>query len=113
MLPLYATRIEDLGPGDFVKVDCAACHHVALLTSEALLRVGLSPAAKVLDLKGRLRCRAPRLGGSARQFQAPRESTRFSHREGRKKSVRKAILLGDRGSESVPLRRRVSEFRQL
>jgi hypothetical protein len=35
MLPLYATRIEDLGPGDFVKVDRAACHHVALLTPEA------------------------------------------------------------------------------
>jgi len=55
--PLYAARIEDLGLGDFVKVDCAACHHVAVLTPEALLRVGLSPAAKVLDLKGRLRCR--------------------------------------------------------
>jgi hypothetical protein len=58
MLPLYAARIEDLGPGDFVKVDCAACHHVALLSAEALMRVGLSPGAKVLDLKGRLRCRA-------------------------------------------------------
>jgi hypothetical protein len=46
MLPLYAARIEDLGPGDFVKVDCAACHHVALLPPEALLRVGLSPGAK-------------------------------------------------------------------
>ena len=53
MLPLYATRIEDLGSGDFVKVDCAACHHVALLTPEVLLRGGLSPGAKVLDLKGR------------------------------------------------------------
>jgi hypothetical protein len=57
MLPLYATRIEDLGSGDFVKVDCAACHHVALLTPEVLLRAGLSRAAKVLGLKGRLRCR--------------------------------------------------------
>lgn len=57
MLPLYAARIEDLGPGDFVKVDCAARHHVAPLTPKALLRTGLSPAAKVLDLKGRLRCR--------------------------------------------------------
>jgi hypothetical protein len=57
MLPLYAARIEDLGPGDFVKVDCATCHHVAPLTPDALLRVGLSPAAKVLDLKERLRCR--------------------------------------------------------
>jgi hypothetical protein len=56
MLPLYAARIEDLGPGDFVKIDCPVCHHVALLSPEALLRVGLSPAAKVLDLKGRLRC---------------------------------------------------------
>ena len=31
MLPLYATRIADLGQGDFVKVDCAACHHVRAL----------------------------------------------------------------------------------
>jgi hypothetical protein len=23
MVPLYAARIEDLGPGDFVKVDCS------------------------------------------------------------------------------------------
>jgi hypothetical protein len=57
MLPLYAARIEDLGSGDFVKVDCPACHHVALLTPEALVRGGLIPATKVLDLKGRLRCR--------------------------------------------------------
>ena len=42
---------------DFGNVDCAACHHVALLTPEALLRAGLIPAAKVLDLNGRLRCR--------------------------------------------------------
>jgi hypothetical protein len=55
--PLYAARIEDLGLGDFVKVDCAACRHVALLTPEALLRQGLSRATKVLGLKGRLQCR--------------------------------------------------------
>ena len=48
MRPLYAARIEDLGVGDFVKVDCPACHHVALLPPEALLRAGLRPAAKVL-----------------------------------------------------------------
>jgi hypothetical protein len=53
-----------MGRGDLVKVDCAACHHVALLTAEALLRQGLSPAAKVLDLKGRLRCRG--CGGKGR-----------------------------------------------
>jgi hypothetical protein len=65
MLPLSAARIEDLEPGDFVKVDCPACHHVALLTPESLLRVGLSPTAKVLDLKGRLRCK-----GSGRKGRA-------------------------------------------
>jgi len=43
MQPLYLARIEDLGRGDFVKIDCAACHHVALLTPEALLKLGLSP----------------------------------------------------------------------
>jgi hypothetical protein len=51
MLPLHAARIEDLRPGDFVRVDCVACHHVALLTPEALLRAGLSPGAKILDLQ--------------------------------------------------------------
>jgi hypothetical protein len=43
MLPLYAARIEDLRQGDVVTVDCAACHHVARLTPEALLRAGLQP----------------------------------------------------------------------
>jgi len=56
MLPLYAARIEDLGQSDFVKVDCAACYHVALLTPEFLLRLGLSPRVKVIDLE-RVRCR--------------------------------------------------------
>ena len=57
MLPLYAARISDLGPGDFVKVDCVARHHVALLPPEALLRAGRSTGAKILNLKGQLRCR--------------------------------------------------------
>ncbi len=57
MTPLYLARIEDLGRSDFVKVDCAACQHVALLTPEFLRRLGLSPEAKVLDLKERVRCR--------------------------------------------------------
>ena len=29
MLPLYAARIEDLGPGDLVKVDCAGIVNLA------------------------------------------------------------------------------------
>jgi hypothetical protein len=40
-----------------IKIECAACHHVALLPPQFLLRLGLSPQAKVLDLKWRLRCR--------------------------------------------------------
>ena len=57
MVPLYLARIEDLGRGDLLRVYYAACHHVALLTPEFLLRLGLSPEAKVLDLKRRVRCR--------------------------------------------------------
>ena len=58
MLPLYLARIEDLRKGAFVKVDCAAaCHHVAPLKPDFLLRLGLSPSVKVLDLKARVRCR--------------------------------------------------------
>ena len=56
MVPLYLARIEDLGCGDLIQVDCAACHHIALLTPEFLLRLGLGPQAKVLDLKARVRC---------------------------------------------------------
>jgi hypothetical protein len=56
MLPLYRARIEDLRKGEFVKVDCAACHHVALLTPDFQLRLGLSPSVNVLDLKARVRC---------------------------------------------------------
>jgi hypothetical protein len=52
MVPLYAARIEDLGPGDFVKVDCAACPHTALLSTAFLSRLGLNPQHKVRDLKG-------------------------------------------------------------
>jgi hypothetical protein len=52
MLPLYAARIEDLGSGDLVKVDCPACHHVALLPPEGFQRLGVTAAANLLDLKG-------------------------------------------------------------
>jgi hypothetical protein len=40
-LPLCAARIEDLGPGDFVKVDRAARSHTALLTPTFLDGLGL------------------------------------------------------------------------
>jgi hypothetical protein len=46
--PYLGVRVEDLRQIDLVKVDRAACHHVAQLTPERLLRVRLSPAAEVL-----------------------------------------------------------------
>ena len=70
MLPLYAARIEDLGQSDFVRVDCDACHHVALLTPEFLLRLGLRPQTKVLDLKERVRCRGFVGGRGGRWFRS-------------------------------------------
>ena len=70
LVPLYAARIENLGPGDFLKVDCVACGHTGLLVRGAdrlalraklspafLARLGFSPRRKVLDLKDRVRGR--------------------------------------------------------
>ena len=58
MVPLYATRIEDLGPRDFVRFECAACGHDALIPHSSLLNgLRLPPYTPVLDLEPRLRCR--------------------------------------------------------
>jgi hypothetical protein len=65
MVPLYAARIEDLGPGDFVKIDCAACGHTALLTPVFLARLGLKASRKVLDLKNQVLCRGCGVRGQA------------------------------------------------
>ena len=46
MLPLYAARIEDLGQGDFVKVDCAACHHVRVADTGGLRKARPEPRDK-------------------------------------------------------------------
>jgi hypothetical protein len=57
MVPLYAARIEDLGPGDFVKVECV-CGHSELIPSSGLQQgLRLPPHLPVLDLQHRLRCR--------------------------------------------------------
>jgi hypothetical protein len=52
MVPLYAARIEDLGPGDFVRVECIACGHDELIPHSSLLLHGfrLPPYTPVLDL---------------------------------------------------------------
>jgi len=65
MVPLYAARVEDLGLGDFVKIDRAARGHTALLTPAFLARLGLESRHRVLDLKDRVRCRGCGVRGRA------------------------------------------------
>jgi hypothetical protein len=57
LVPLYRARIEDLGPSDFVLVECAACGHDALIHPSALPRLRFQPSDLVLGLEHRLRCR--------------------------------------------------------
>jgi len=65
MVPLYAARIEDLGPGDFVHAECAACGHDEVIPASALVQgLRLAPATRVLDLEPRLRCREAMREGS-------------------------------------------------
>jgi len=65
MVPPYAARIEDLGPGDFVKVECIACGHDELILPSSLLNgLRLPPFTPVLDLR-RLRCRECNARGKA------------------------------------------------
>jgi hypothetical protein len=49
-------RIENLGPRDFVQVECA-CGHIERLTAAMLLTAGVPPDSKVQDLRNRMRCR--------------------------------------------------------
>jgi hypothetical protein len=49
MVPLYAARIEDLGPGDFVRVECIACGRDELIPHSSLLHgLRLPPYTPVL-----------------------------------------------------------------
>jgi hypothetical protein len=54
MKMLYEARIQDLGLGDLVKVECAACGHAELLASDQLRIKGqaLPPYTPVLDRVG-------------------------------------------------------------
>ena len=54
MKPLYAARIEDLGPGDLVKIQCIACGHYRADPPSSLLNgLRLPPYTPVLDLEPR------------------------------------------------------------
>jgi hypothetical protein len=76
MLPLYFSRIEDVGQGDLVKVDCAACH------DSRLARAGAPPPPRPqpLDQGARPQRAGPvpairneRTGGNFDQVGAGRE----------------------------------------
>ena len=44
MRPLYDARIEDLGEGDFLRVECAACGHDEMIPQADLRGVRRQPA---------------------------------------------------------------------
>ena len=45
MVPLHAVRIEDLGPGSFIRVACIACGYNEMVpTSGLLMGLRLPPA---------------------------------------------------------------------
>jgi hypothetical protein len=46
--PLYAAKLEDLGPADRIKVECGSCRRVGLIAAAGL---GLPLHTSVLDLK--------------------------------------------------------------
>lgn len=55
--PLYACRVEDLGPGEMIRAECLECGRVALLTGEqAMVHPRVKPYMRVLDLKHYLKC---------------------------------------------------------
>jgi hypothetical protein len=51
--PLYAAKLEDLGPADRIKIECGGCRRIGLIAAAGL---GLPPHTAVLDLKHVLRC---------------------------------------------------------
>ena len=58
MRPLYDARIEDLGDGDFLRVECVACGHDELIPRIGLVvGIRLPASMKVIDLQSRFRCR--------------------------------------------------------
>ena len=53
MVPLYAARVTDLKPGDFVLIECGACCHDGLIHPTALSSLGLGPDERITDLAPR------------------------------------------------------------
>jgi hypothetical protein len=53
---LYDARVEDLGPGDLVEVECV-CGHTELLTATMLRTAGVAEHQKIMGLQRHMRCR--------------------------------------------------------
>lgn len=62
---LYLARIEDLRHGDLIKVDCAACHHVAAGISAAARAEPSGQGARPKDAGSMPRVRS---AGTSRRF---------------------------------------------
>jgi hypothetical protein len=56
VVPFYAARVSDLGPGDFLQVE-GARGHTERLTAAMLATAGVGPDEKVQGLENRMRCR--------------------------------------------------------
>jgi hypothetical protein len=56
MVPLYAARLEDLGPGNLVQLECAG-GRTAVFTPAMLRTTGVEPAERVVGLESRFHCR--------------------------------------------------------
>jgi len=56
MKPLYAARLEDLGAGDLVLVECV-CGHTEHLTATMLATAGVKPYERLVDLQAKMGCR--------------------------------------------------------
>src|SRR5207302_2319146 len=54
VVPFYAARVSDLGPGDLVQVECA-CGHTERLTAAMLITAGVGPDERVQGLERRMR----------------------------------------------------------
>jgi hypothetical protein len=61
MVPLYAARVSDLEPGDFVEVKCACGHQKLIAALTQSLR--LAPDDRILSLEGGCSARSAMRGG--------------------------------------------------
>jgi RNase P subunit RPR2 len=57
MKAMFEVRIDDLGPGDFVSVECLACGHSERLTGAMFKTAGVADYMRITTLSQRFRCR--------------------------------------------------------